>query len=364
MQFIDTDHALEAACTRWAGAKVLALDTEFVRIDTYYPRLCLLQVGDGTEAAVIDTLAVSGLEPLLDLLFDPARVKVLHAGSQDLEIFALLRNAPLKPLFDTQLAAELLGDGEQLGYGALVERRLGVTLDKSLTRTDWAHRPLNAAELRYATADVTYLFKLYPLLRDELAARGRLAWLEEDCTQLADPARFASDPAEAWHRLKGLARLTSAAQGAAMALAAWRETTAQRANRPRRWILPDDALYALATQRPHTAAELANIQELPAKTAARHGTELLAALSAAPDNVPNDTANGAPLDAEQKRRFNALRSELGTRADALGIPRGLLANRADLERLVRESDAADIPLARGWRRAAAGTLLASPGAGN
>ncbi len=351
MQFIDTDQALATACARWADAPVLALDTEFVRVDTYYPRLCLVQVGDGRDPAVIDALAVPSLEPLLDVLYRPTCVKVLHSGSQDLEIFAALRNAPLLPLFDTQRAAELLGDGDQLGYAALVERRFGITVDKSLTRTDWARRPLTPAELEYAATDVTHLFRLYPLLHDELVARGRLAWQEEDGARCADPAHYACPPEHAWQRLKSLPRLPAQAQTAAVALAAWREGVAEHTNRPRRWILPDDALYAIAAKRPETLEALRQIREVAPKTVQRHGTEMLAALATAQPH-PAAIASVHALDDAEKGRFNALRTAVGECADALGVPRGLLANRADLESLARVGEAADITLMHGWRRTA------------
>ncbi|HEU0196269.1 MAG TPA: ribonuclease D [Nevskiaceae bacterium] len=358
MQLIDTDAALRACLTRWRDAPVLALDTEFVRVDTYDPRLCLLQVGDGHDACVLDMLALHDLDALLDVLFDARRVKLLHAGSQDLEIFAHLRDAPLAPLFDTQIAAELLGDGDQLGYAALVEQRFGITLDKSLTRTDWARRPLTAAELDYAAEDVTHLYDLYPVLREALVACGRLAWLQEDCARLATPARYANDPQDAWRRLKGLQRLPSQARAAAVALAQWREATAQRANRPRRWILSDDALYALAGRQPHDVAALANVPGLPPKTAKRHGSAIVAALAAANGPLPEGLQlDSTPLTADEKRRFNGLRSTLESCAAHLGIPRGLLANRADLEQLTRHGSTADIALTHGWRHTVATDVL-------
>lgn len=349
MQFIDTDCALATACERWSDAPVLALDTEFVRVDTYYPRVCLIQIGDGKEPAVIDALAVSSLAPLLDVLYRPTCVKVLHSGSQDLEIFALLRAAALTPLFDTQRAAELLGDGDQLGYAALVERRFGVSVDKSLTRTDWARRPFTAAELEYAATDVTHLFRLYALLRDELAAQGRLAWLEEDCAREADPSHYVCPPEKAWQRLKGLSRLPSSARAAAIALAAWRETVAQQADRPRRWILSDEALYAIAMRNPQTLEALRRVEDVPPRTVQRHAAGLLSVLAAARVAPPAVAVEAGPLDAAEKQHLNALRAAVDGCAKRLGVPRGLLANRADLECLARQGEKADVALLQGWR---------------
>lgn len=360
MQFIQTQSALAACCQRWADAPTLALDTEFVRVDTYHPQLCLLQVGDGNEPAVIDTLAVQDLEPLLELLFSSAHVKIFHAASQDLEIFASLRNAPLVPLFDTQVAAEMLGDGDQLGYAGLVEKRFGITLDKSLTRTDWARRPLRQAELEYAAADVTHLWKLHPLLREDLARRKRLKWLEEDCARMADPGRYHTSPDDAWRRLKGISRLPPAQRGTAAALARWREETARHANRPRRWILADDAIYTLAQRQPANAAQLETLDALPRKTLRAHGAELLEVVAAAAaQQTESPAAAEPPLNAAQKARFNSLRQQLGACAEQLGIPRGLLANRADIEQLARQGTAADIALTHGWRSDAAAEVLAT-----
>ena len=169
-----TPAELAEACAVWAGKPWLALDTEFLREDTYYSRLCLVQVGDGASSICVDALALagSGLQPLLEVIYAPGRVKVFHAASQDLEILVQLQGQAPQPLFDTQLAAALLGYGDQLGYAALVEKRLGVKLDKSLTRADWSRRPLPAAELAYAADDVRYLGELYPPLRERSRSAG------------------------------------------------------------------------------------------------------------------------------------------------------------------------------------------------
>ena len=203
--WIDTPAALTAAIARWAGRDWLTVDTEFLRIDTYRPKLCLVQVGDGQDAWVIDAIAIADLGPLFARLADPATVKVFHAAAQDLEIFAQLTGGCPAPVFDTQLAAALLGLGDQLGYAGLAEKRLGVSIDKSLSRTDWSKRPLRQAEIDYAAADVVHLATLYPPLRAELVARGREAWLLEDARRMVDPATYETRPDDAYKRLRGLA---------------------------------------------------------------------------------------------------------------------------------------------------------------
>jgi ribonuclease D len=339
---IASDEALNPLLHTWSTRPWLALDTEFVRVDTYYPKLCLVQVGDGQHSVCIDTLALRDLTPLLDLLKRPDLLKVFHAASQDLEILVQLGGSCPAPLFDTQLAATLLGLGDQIGYAALVEKQLGIVLDKSLTRTDWSRRPLTAPELAYAAADVEHLAVLYPMLRDALAQAGRLAWLEEDCARAANGSHYITEPADAWRRLKGLARLNPQAQTAAAALAAWREQRAQSHNRPRKWIIEDDAIYRMAERLPRNLAELGALTILPPRTLARHGESLLAAL---------DAARAAPAVAlTHDERLRAI-------ATTHDIPASLLAPRADLEALVLQGAQAGIPLLEGWRREIAGREL-------
>jgi ribonuclease D len=339
------------------AAEWLALDTEFLREQTYYPKLCLIQLADERTVWCVDTLALpeDAAAALFERLERPQTVKIFHAASQDLEIFVQRRaRAPL-PLFDTQLAAALLGAGDQLGYAALVEQRLGIRLDKSLTRADWSRRPLPAPMLAYAAADVRYLADLYPRLRAELESCGRLSWLEEDCARLADPARYRNPPELAWKRLKGLWRLPASAAGAAAALAAWRESQAQALDRPRQWILDDAAIYRLAERRPTTRAQLEALAVLPPKTLARHGEALLGVLAAAPQAPP--AAEPAPLTAEQNARLRELLACVRARAAALKLPASLLAPRVELEALLRHGAQAQVALLQGWRRKVLGEEL-------
>lgn len=357
--WIDSAAALADAAASWARAEWLALDTEFVRETTYYPKLCLIQVSDGANASCIDVLALDAqaLAPLLEVLLPAqasAQDKIFHSASQDLEIFVQLAGGVPTPLFDTQIAAALLGAGDQLGYAALVEKRLGVTVDKSLTRTDWSRRPLSAAELAYAADDVRHLAELYPQLREELAARGRLAWLREECARLSDPARYRTRAEDAWRRLKGLARLPAPARGVAAALAAWRERMAQERDRPRKWILDDDALYRIAERAPASMPQLAALEALPPKTLERHGASLLQAVAAANSDGPAVVDEEPPLDEVQKTRLKRLQETVRGLAASLEIPVSLLAPRADLERLARHGEGAGVMLLQGWRRDVAG----------
>jgi len=352
---ISTPDALAAQLEAWAAAPWLAVDTEFVREETYYAQLCLVQLSDGAAHVCVDALALDPA-PLLAVLMRPQPLKVLHSAGQDLELFVQRGGGCPAPLFDTQVAAALLGHGEQLGYAALVERRLGAKVDKSLTRTDWSKRPLSDAQLAYAADDVRHLAGLYPALRAELAARGRLGWLEAECVRLADAARYRPDPASAWRGVKGLGRLPPAAQHLAARLAAWREEEAVRRNRPRRWILDDAAVCQMAQRKPGSLAALAEIEGVSARLVQRAGEALLALVNApAPDAPPLvPEARDTPA---QKALIQSLLDLLRNRAQAEQVAPALIATRGDIERLVREGPAAAIPLLSGWRRELLGEEL-------
>jgi ribonuclease D len=355
--FIDTPTPLAEHLERWQRAPFLALDTEFIREQTYYPQLCLIQIGDGERSACVDPLAGLELGPLLDLLEAPQSTCVFHAAGQDLEIFVRLRGRAPTPLFDTQIAASLLGYGEQLGYAGLMEKLVGVKLDKSLSRTNWARRPLNAAEIAYAADDVRYLAEVYPRLERELVERGRLQWLLEDCAAMADPARYRPSPETEWTRLKGLARLDRVAQHVAAALAAWREGIAEQRDRPRRWILAEEAVYALAERRPQSMEQLANLNVLPPKSLDRHGEALIALIADAAKIDAPPLVVDTRADDTEKQRIKRLLDRARAIAAELGIPASLLAPRADIEALATAREHADVALLRGWRREVAGAEL-------
>jgi ribonuclease D len=352
---IATAEGLANQLARWADAPWLTVDTEFVREETYFAQLCLVQVSDGRTHACVDVLAVDPA-PLFAFLMRPQPLKVLHSAGQDLELFVQRGGDCPRPLFDTQIAAALLGHGEQLGYAALVERRLGEAVDKTLTRTDWSRRPLSEAQLAYAADDVRHLAALYPALREELAQRGRLAWLEAECARLADARRHQPDPENAWRGVKGLGRLPAPAQHLAARLARWREGEALRRNRPRRWILDDVVVCQVALRRPATLAALSEIEGVSAKLVQRAGEQLLALINEAVPDAPPLVAEQRDTPA-QKARIQGLLDELRSRAQAEEIAPTLIATRSDIERLVREGPAAGIPLLSGWRRELLGEEL-------
>src|SRR6185312_9160261 len=259
---ITTTGELEAFCRRVAGEPFVAVDTEFMRETTYWPRLCLVQVAGAEDAAVVDPLCEGlDLAPLLALMADERVEKVFHAGRQDIEIFYNLGVIP-KPLFDTQIAAMAAGFGEQVAYDALVRQMLKVTVDKSSRFTDWARRPLSQSQLDYAVGDVTHLAALYPILRERLERGGRLPWVVEEMASLTDPTVYDTDPENAWKRLKPR-RFAPKYLAVLRGVAAWRERTAQTRDQPRGRILKDDAIDEIATQAPTDADGLARLRSLP-----------------------------------------------------------------------------------------------------
>lgn len=362
--YIVDQAALTDCCSHLRGASWLALDTEFIRERTYYPQLCLIQIASADEVACIDPLALPSLDPLLDLLYDPGITKVLHAAQQDLELFFHLRSAALGPVFDTQLAALALGQGNQIGYAALVRQLLGVELDKAHTRANWRRRPLAPEWLAYAAADVRHLPELYRWQRAALIERGWLEALAEDFAALGHPDRYRLQPRDAWRRVREHNRLGGAQRAVLRALAAWREEQASTHDRPRRWILDDLALLELARRMPQTPDELRRIRGLPPATLQRHGDALLERIAAGraepPEQWPARPAR-PHLSPEQTGRVDELLELIAARANQYGISPQAVADRRDVEHWLAGQDS---PLRHGWRAALIGRALPARLAGS
>jgi ribonuclease D len=343
---IATDDGLREFCASARGAAFLALDTEFVRVRTYYPELCLIQVATPERLACIDTLAGASLEPLLDLLHDPVAQKVMHAARQDLELFYLLDQRLPGPLFDTQIAAALLGYDEQIGYGKLVESLLGIRLDKAHTRTDWSERPLSREQLAYAAEDVSHLVTLRDWMSARLDANGRLGWALEDSAALLDPDLYRIVPEDMWERIKGWASLREPAQLVALGrLAAWREREAMSRNRPRQWILRDAVLLQMARTLPASRTRLAQIPDLPRAVVDRYGQVLLELIAESRDaREEHMRAQPEPMD---PARVDALAAVVRERAARHGLSPSVLAPRRELTGLLRGER--DLAVLRGWR---------------
>ena len=354
---ITTQPALDAAVFRLQAADRLAIDTEFMRERTYFPQLCLVQVATEADCVLIDPLAGLDLASLHALLTDGAKLKILHAARQDLEVLFLDGGQVPAPVFDTQVAAALLGFAPQIGYAELVARQLGHSIDKGQTRTDWSRRPLSPEQLAYAADDVHHLLALHTDLSNALQAKGRRHWADEDTASYANPALYRTDPADAWRRLKGLGRLSPIEQAAARALTEWREKRAIDSDKPRGWIITDEALLTLVSLAPQTVADLEQIRSLPPAVSRKRGEELLKLLAAAragaaPDDAVEASRRPTPEETALAAKFmQAVRTE----AEALGVAPVVLATRRDVEALALGSR--ENPLLRGWRRAAIGEKL-------
>ena len=353
---IESPEALHEALVQFESDRWLTVDTEFQRERTYRAKLCLVQVGNGRFNALFDALKLD-LQPLWDRLARTDTLKVMHSADQDNEVFVQLTGACFQPLFDTQIAATLLGIGDQIGYAGLVKAQIGTEIDKSMSRTDWTRRPLPDKALDYAAADVHYLAEIYPQLQAALEQRGRETWLAEDSARLCETERYITNPEQAWKRLKGLGRLRAGEQHVAAALAAWREIEAEQKDRPRRWILGDAAILILAQRQPKSTEEIA---ALKIEGVSERLCQILAE-SVLPSAYKNQQTEPLVLDQRPddvyKKRLKRLSSAVREHAERLGVPAGFLAPRADVERLLNQGTEADIPLLSGWRRAQAGNDL-------
>jgi ribonuclease D len=353
IDWIDTAAGLQEAAARWRRATALGIDTEFVRERTFYPRLGLLQVADGARSSLIDPLALADLEPLRELLADPAIVKVAHSPSEDLEVLFHRFGEFPAPLFDTQAAAGLAGLDPTMSYQRLVREILGVELAKGETRTDWLRRPLSMAQLEYAAHDVELLLPLHAALRPRLEANGRLPWLLEESARLGDAARFLPPPEEAWRRFGGLGALDRKQLAALRALAEWRERQARERDLPRNFVLKESALLTLARRRPQSLQELAAVPDLLPKQVERHGETLLRILGEvrqlAPEDLPAPPPRGA-RDERGRQLVDRLVEAVRLRAEAMGVTPTLLASRRELKQLLVASAAAlPPPSLAGWR---------------
>jgi ribonuclease D len=364
---ITSNEDLAQASRLWAEAPVLGLDTEFVRTNTFFHKLGLIQVSDGRTSWLVDPLAARDLAPLAAVFRSPG-VKVLHSASEDMEVFYRGLGVLPEPLFDTQVAGALAGAGAFLSYQKIVAAYLGVELAKEETRTDWIARPLSAAQLAYAAEDVAFLVPLYERLKSDLESQGRLSWPFEDSASLLDTSRFEEDSEgaylRAYLRVKGAGRLDRRQLATLRSLAAWRDREARRRDMPRSFVLKEDLLLTLATRRPKVLRDLQKLPSYDPRQGARDAEtwlQLIEETEALPESELPPRITGKPLSPAVRDLENRLRERVRKTAAELNVPPEVLAPRRTLDALLRLTVGKDDPrLPReleGWRREVIGEDL-------
>ncbi|MES2095516.1 MAG: ribonuclease D [Pseudomonadota bacterium] len=351
---IEDNAALANLCTRLAQSDFICVDTEFMRESTFWPELCLIQIADVNEAAAIDPM-LPGIDmtPLLDLLVNNENVlKVFHAGGQDIEIIYNLTAKTPHPLFDTQIAAMALGQGEQIGYSNLVDSWLNLQIDKGARFTDWARRPLEERQVDYAIGDVTHLAKIFPKMLDKLIKTGRGAWLDQEMERLADPANYANDPDLAWKRVRVAGRKPEVL-GRLKALARWREMEARGKNLPRGRIVKDETLADIASHPPKKQSDLARVRGLSATWAGNDiGARMMAALDdsqpMSADEMPARDDRKPGLGKEGSLVADLLKLLLKIRSRDIDVASRLLARSEELE-LLAAGHRDGLSILEGWR---------------
>jgi len=350
---ITTTDALAAACTRLAAFPFVTIDTEFLRETTFWPKLCVVQLASADEAVIVDAVAEGlDLTPLFELLRNDQVLKVFHAARQDIEIVWHLAGFIPHPVFDTQVAAMVLGYGDSIAYDQLVQRVSGAHIDKSLRFTDWAKRPLTAAQINYAVSDVTHLRDVYLKLAAQLEKRNRSHWVQDEMAVLTSIATYRQMPEDAWKRVGGRIRKPRDL-AVLIEVAAWREREAQSRNVPRSRILKDEALAEIAVQAPDTPEKLSAVRMIPKGwERSKPGLDLIDAVKAgmARDHAtlpamapPRMAANGASATVE------LLKVLLKMVAERQGVAAKVIATTDELD-LIADSDEADVPALHGWRR--------------
>ncbi len=345
---------LAALCERLAKSDFVSVDTEFMRENTYWPELCLVQIANSEEAAAIDPLADGiDLSPLLDLLTDNEDVlKVFHAGGQDVEIIYNATGRTPHPIFDTQIAMMAISQSEQIGYSNLVESWLGLSIDKGARFTDWSRRPLTERQIEYAIGDVTHLSKIFPKMLKRLVKTGRGEWLDQEMEKLADPENYRNDPSQAWKRIKAVGR-NAAMLGRLKAIAEWREHEAQSKNIPRGRIARDETLADIASHPPKQQADLAKVRGLSQgwkdnEIGRRLMTTIANAEPLPDDEMPPRTPRGAPLGKEGALVADLLKLLLKIRAREIDAAARLLARSDELE-LLAAGVRKNLAVLQGWR---------------
>ncbi len=351
-QLIETDAALVELIARHRHYKTVAVDTEFMRRNTFYPKVALVQLCFDDIAWLVDPLGINDATPLISLLTDENVLKVLHSASEDLEVFHHWLGVLPAPLFDTQRAAGLLDIGFGMGYAALVNTLCGIELPKGETRSDWLQRPLTQSQCDYAAQDVTHLMSVWTLLGERCREEGKFDWVLDDAVHAA--AGLSNTAGDYYKRVKNAWRLDPRQLAVLVGVSAWRERTARERDKPRNWIIDDAACVALATEQPQNAETLA-CMNLPAPVLRRHGEELIDVVSAALSQPVAELSPSlpAPLGASQRSALKRLKKQARVLAAELAIAPEMVLPGKDFELLLREAagESVEAPLHwQGWRK--------------
>lgn len=355
--YLSTQDQLEDFCRQIEGEKVIAVDTEFLREKTYYPKLCLVQVGAAELTAAVDPLLIEDLTPLAKIFEDASVTKVLHACGQDLEVILDGMGCVCAPVFDTQLAAAFLGMRQQVSYGSLVEAYCGVRLPKAESLTDWSRRPLDPEQLAYAEDDVRYLPGIYDRMVSDLARQDRLSWVRPEMDALCDPSRIKRDPSEAFLRLRRSGSLTRRQLAVAREVCAWREGVAAERDVPRKWVASDEVVVEVCKRTPGSLDRLRRIRGTE-QISERDGKRLLAAVArgvACPaEECPKVTKHLRP-SSETEGVIDLMYAVLRLVSEKSGVATQLIATRDDLLDFLQDRKSS--PLSHDWRWELAGRTL-------
>lgn len=357
--YISTSDELSAFCERIGNEPVIAVDTEFLRERTYYPKLCLVQVGTPKEIGAIDPILIEDLSPLARIFADERVTKVFHACGQDLEVILDSMGVTCASVFDTQVAAAFLGMRQQVSYASLVEAYAGVRLPKAESLTDWSRRPLDPEQLTYAEDDVRYLPGIYDRMVEQLVERDRLAWVQPEMAEATDPSHMHRDPREAYLRLKRSSSLTRRQLAIAREVCAWREQTAASHDVPRKWVLSDEVVVEVCKRAPRNRDRLRKIRGTD-QLSERDVHDLLDAVRAG-EEVPGSACpqqeRHAHPSAEVESVVDLMVALVRIVSEKSGIATQLIATRDDLVEFAQ--DRSKSRLATGWRHELAGKQLES-----
>ena len=358
IQFVDSVAELQTLCQKMRQEPWLAIDTEFLREKTYYPKFCLLQIATLEWVACVDPIALQdNLDELFAIINDPAIIKVIHSCRQDVEIFYQLSGKLPAPVFDTQLVAPLLGYQESAGYAMLVSGFLNINLSKIHTRTDWSQRPLSAEQIQYAADDVIYLAKIYQMMQQKLHALGREDWLKEDFEQLMNEDLYDIPPEDAWLKIRGKNKLTGKQLAIVQVLAEWREQVAKKDNRPKNWVLRDEHILDMAKLQPDNLRALSEIRGINDGFVRRSGKQICQLIVKARDlpglKLKNKGSNKKTQ--QQEAVLDLLTGVVRLRAEENSLNPVILASRKDLEQLLFDDQ--DSSLLHGWRYSMVGQEL-------